>query len=283
MDHSHIDDSTDVPAPDVSLAEALRELHRGMLREPKTVLVLPNAWDVASARIFERAGFPALGTTSAGIAFTLGYPDGERLSRDEMVEAVARITWAVKIPVTADLEAGYGDPVETARQVWDAGAVGMNLEDMVENDLIEVAAQTSAIRGIRAAVPHIVINARTDIFLNSIGDEETRFDRAVERLNAYAEAGADCVFAPGVRDRETIARLVKAVRGPLNILATAGSPDIAEMRALGVARVSVGSGPMRATLGLVDRIAKELRDQGTYAGMVDGAIPYADVNRLLGG
>jgi 2-methylisocitrate lyase-like PEP mutase family enzyme len=282
MDNTEMDDGTDVQTPDANLAEALRELHRGMQREPKTILVLPNAWDVASARLFERAGFPALGTTSAGVAFTLGYRDGEQLSRDEMLEAVARITWAVKIPVTADLEAGYGDPVETARQVWAAGAVGMNLEDMVENDLIEIAAQTSAIRGIRAAVPYIVINARTDIFLNSIGDETTRFDRAVERLNAYAEAGADCVFAPGVRDRETIARLVKAVRVPLNILATAGSPDIAEMCSLGVARVSVGSGPMRATLGLVDRIARELKDQGTYMAMVDGAIPYADVNLLMG-
>jgi 2-methylisocitrate lyase-like PEP mutase family enzyme len=162
-----------------------------------------------------------------------------------------------------------------------AGAVGMNLEDVVGNELNGIEAQTAAIRGIRELVPHMVINARTDIFLNAIGEEGTRFDRAVERLNAYAEAGADCLFAPGVRDRETISRLVKAVRAPLNILATIGSPDIAEMRALGVARVSVGSGPMRATLGLVDRIAKELYDRGMYSAMVDGAIPYADVNKLL--
>jgi len=246
------------------------------------MLTLPNAWDVASARIFERAGFPAIGTSSAGVAFSLGYPDGERLSREEMTDAAARIARAVKIPVTADVEAGYGDPVETARQVWAAGAVGMNLEDSAADRLHDLPLQIAAIRGIRAAFPHMVINARTDILLNAMGDQATRFDRAVERLNAYADAGADCLFAPGVRDRETIAKLVKAVHGPLNILATVGSPDIAEMKALGVARVSVGSGPMRSTLGLVDRIARELRDQGTYTAIVDGAIPYAEVNLLLG-
>lgn len=255
-------------------AEILRDLH-------KPVLVLPNAWDGASARMFEEAGFPAIGTTSAGVAFALGYPDGERLTRAEMIEVVARIARIVKIPVTADVEAGYGDPVETARQVWAAGAVGMNLEDITGDRVHEVADQTAAIRAIRAAVPQMVINARTDIFLKEIGEESTRFDRTVERLNAYLGAGATCAFAPGIRDAGTIGKLAAAIRGPLNILATAGAPDIAEMRRLAVSRVSVGSGPMRATLGLVDRIARELRDRGTYSAMVDGATPYADVNRLL--
>jgi 2-methylisocitrate lyase-like PEP mutase family enzyme len=253
-------------------SDTLRALHR-------PTLPLPNAWDVASARIFERAGFPALGTTSAGIAFALGYPDGERISRAEMIEVVARIARAVKIPVTADVEAGYDDPAETARAVWAAGAVGMNLEDTLGDDkLLDNAAR---VRTVRAAVPGMVINARTDIFLNAIGDESTRFDRAVERLNAYAEAGADCVFAPGVYHRDLIGRLAKALRAPLNVLASVGSPPIAEMKSLGVARVSVGSGPMRATLGLTDRIARELHDHGTYQTMLDGAIPYKDVNALL--
>ncbi|HLH39053.1 MAG TPA: isocitrate lyase/phosphoenolpyruvate mutase family protein [Bryobacteraceae bacterium] len=137
------------------------------------------------------------------------------------------------------------------------------------------------IRAARAAAPEMVINARCDIFLNAIGEEQTRFARTVERLNAYREAGADCLFAPGVGDRETIARLVKAVRGPLNILAVAGSPPIAEMQAMGVARVSVGSGPMRAAMGLVRRIARELRDSGTFNHMIDGAILYADANRIF--
>ncbi len=254
-------------------SELLRQLHKG----PR-LLVLPNAWDAASARIFERAGFTALGTTSAGIAFALGYPDGQRVSRDEMLAVVARIARAVKIPVTADVEAGYDNAVETARGVWAAGAVGMNLEDTVDGELVDLS---PVVRAVREAVPGMVINARTDIFLNSIGEESTRFDRAAERLNTYRDAGADCLFAPGVRDRDTIARLVRAVRGPLNILAVAGSPPIAGLEALGVARVSVGSGPMRATLGLVDRIACELHDRGTYSAMTDGSISYADVNKLL--
>lgn len=253
-------------------ADTLRALHR-------PTLLLPNAWDAASARIFERAGFPAIATTSAGIAFALGYPDGQIVSRKEMIEAVARIARMVQVPVTADVEAGYDDPVETARGVWAAGAVGMNLEDTAgSNDLIDLV---PVIRAIRAAVPKMVLNARTDIFLNGIGDESTRFDRAVERLNAYRAAGADCLYPPGVRDKATIARLAKAVHGPINILAVAGSPSIAEMKAMGVARVTVGSGPMRATLGLTERIARELRDQGTYASMAEGAMPYADVNRML--
>ncbi len=256
-------------------ADVLRQLHQG----PR-LLLLPNAWDAASARIFERAGFPALGTTSAGVAFTLGYPDGQRLTRGEMLDSVARIARSVKIPVTADVEAGYDDAVETARAVWAAGAVGMNLEDTAGAGLIDIA---PGVRAIREAVPGMVVNARTDIFLNLIGEEATRFDRAVERLNSYRDAGADCLFAPGVRDRDTIARLVRAVRGPLNILAVAGSPPIGELETLGVARVSVGSGPMRATLGLLDRMAVELRDNGTYTAMTEGAIPYADVNKLFGG
>src|SRR5262249_47993025 len=134
------------------------------------------------------------------------------------------------------------------------------------------------IQAIRAATPGMVINARTDIYLKPFGEESTRFDRTVERLRAFFQAGADSVFVPGVRDREVIARLAQAAGGPLNILATAGAPPVNEMKALGVRRISVGSGPMRATLGLVDRIARELRDRGTYSAFTDGAIAYADVN-----
>ncbi len=257
-------------------ADTLRQLHHG-----SSILVLPNAWDVASALIFERAGFPALATTSAGVAFTRGYSDGQHIPRSEMIEAIARIADAVKIPVTADVEAGYDDAAETARQVWKAGAVGMNLEDFANDRLMEVADQAVIIRAVRSAAPEMVINARTDIFLNQIGEEGTRFDRTLERLNVYLDAGADCVFAPGVRDRETIARLAKAVRGPLNILAVPGAPPVKDLQKMGVARVSVGSGPMRATLGLVERIARELHDQGTYESMTDGAMPYAEINQMF--
>ncbi len=265
-------------------AELLRGLHHG-----PEILVLPNAWDAASARIFEDAGFPALATTSAGIAASLGYPDGERVARDEMLQVVRRIARAVAIPVTADLEAGYGptipDAEATARGLLEAGAVGLNFEDSHGITLVDPAVHAERIRAIRrvgdgAGVP-IVINARTDVYLAQVGAPETRFDEAVRRANIYLGAGADCVFIPGGFDGETIGRLVQAVSGPINIILFPGMPSIPELQRLGVARVSTGSGPMRAALGFTRRLAQELKQHGTYSAFAEG-IPYAEVNRLMG-
>jgi 2-methylisocitrate lyase-like PEP mutase family enzyme len=230
-------------------------------------------------------------TTSAGIAFTLGYPDGQKISREEMLARVARIARAVKVPVTADVEAGYGDRPEdaadTARGVIEAGAVGMNLEDGTDRpgQLVELSLQLEKIRAVREAGLTsgvlLVLNARTDVYLEQVGAAETRYDETVRRLLAYRDAGADCVFAPGLRDAETISRLVRDVRCPLNILAGPGFPSVPELERLGVARVSLGSAPMRATLGLVRRMAEELKNTGTY-GTLEGAPAHADVNRMLG-
>jgi 2-methylisocitrate lyase-like PEP mutase family enzyme len=268
-------------------AEQLRKLHSG----PK-MLVLPNAWDVASARIVEELGFPAIATTSAGIAATLGYPDGQKISRDEMLGVVARIAKVVHLPVTADVEAGYGVTVEdmthTVKAVVAAGAVGINLEDVTSSDessQVDLALQLEKIRAIRKATESLgvplVLNARTDIYLIPIGPPVSRFDRTVERLRAYREAGADCLFAPGLRDAETIAKLVRALNGPLNILITTGTPTLRELEKMGVARASAGSGVMRATLGLTRRIAKEMMEAGTYTAMLDGAVPFAEMSELL--
>jgi 2-methylisocitrate lyase-like PEP mutase family enzyme len=269
------------------LACQFLELHRG-----SKILVLPNAWDVASARIFEDGGFPAIGTTSAGVAFSLGYPDGQKIPRDEMLDVVRRIAEAVEVPVTADVEAGFGstpeDVADTAREVIAAGAVGMNLEDGVEEKpdlLADVSRQTEIIHAVlevaeSAGIP-FVLNARTDIFLYGVGPAETRLARSIERLNAYRAAGAPVLFAPGVKDKETIAQLARGIAGPLNILATVGTPPVAELQQLGVARVSVGSGPMRATLGFLGRMARQLREDGAFTMMTDGALPYADANRLV--
>ena len=268
-------------------AEELRKLHGG----PR-VLVLPNAWDVASARVLEELGFPAIATTSAGVAFALGYPDGQRISREDMLDVVGRVARAVRVPVTADMEAGYGttpkDMAETAKAIVAAGAVGLNLEDVTgdtESTQVETKLQSEKIRAIRdtsaaLGVP-LVINARTDVYLMPIGPEATRFDCTVERLRAYRAAGADCLFAPGVSDRGLIEKLVKAVAAPLNILVTPGCPSIPELETLGVRRASIGSGVMRSTLGLVRRIGKELLEKGTYSTVFEGAIPFAEVNALL--
>ncbi|MGH9538846.1 MAG: isocitrate lyase/PEP mutase family protein [Terriglobales bacterium] len=265
-------------------AQGFRDMHRG-----GRILVLPNAWDAASARVFEQAEFGAIATTSAGIAFTLGYPDGQRISRNEMLGVVRRIASAVKVPVTADVEAGYGDRPEdaalTAREVAEAGAVGMNLEDATgdpASPLFDLALQVERVKAVQEAMHGgIVLNARTDVYLLQLETPEKRYGAALRRLAAYRDAGADCVFVPGLQDRETIGRLVKDLRCPVNILVGPGSPAVAELERLGVARLSVGSSAMRATLGLVRRMAAELKNSGTYEAFA-GAISYADVNRMMG-
>ena len=267
-------------------AEVFRALHGG----PRTLL-LPNVWDVASARVIQQAGLPALATTSAGVAFSVGYPDGEKIQRDEMLKMVARIASAVTVPVTADVEAGYGpkpeDAALTAEGVIEAGAVGMNLEDGTENSdhpLADLSLQLEKIAAVRETAKRfgvpLVLNARTDVYLLSVGAAESRYDETVRRLSAFRGAGADCVFAPGVKDAATIARLVSDLRCPLNILAGPGSLSVGELEQLGVARVSLGSGPMRATLGLIRRMVEELKSTGTYKS-IEGAPSHAEVNRLM--
>ena len=267
-------------------AEAFLAMHRG-----QQILLLPNAWDVSSARVIEEAGYGAIATSSAGVAFTLGYPDGQRISRQEMLQAVARIVDALEVPVTADMEAGYGDRPEDAAQtalgVIESGAVGMNLEDSSGNTthaLIDLPLQLEKIAAIRqsarrAGVP-IVLNARTDVYLNQVGPVEKRYDQALARLAAFRDAGADCLFLPGLRDATTIGRMVKDLDFPLNILGGPGSPSIPELQQLGVARVSLGSGPMRATLGLLGRMAEELKTTGTYRSL-ENAPSHDSVNRMM--
>lgn len=248
--------------------DRFRRLHRG-----KRILVLPNAWDAASARLFEEAGFPAVGTSSAGIAFSLGYPDGEQVPLAEMTAAVARIVRAVRVPVTADLEAGYGDVGRAVRAVAQAGAVGINLEDGPRDS----REQVDRLRHARRAGGRIFINARTDVYWSG----SKSFEETVDRCRAYVQAGADGVFVPGVRDAKTIRALALTVGAPLNILAGAGVPPVAQLEKLGVARVSVGSGPMRASMGLVRRIAGELSGRGTYGSILEGAVAYAEANAMF--
>lgn len=268
-------------------AEALRKLHAG----PR-ILVLANAWDVTSARIVEELGFPAVATTSAGVANSLGYPDGQRISRHEMFDVVGRIARAVNVPVTADAEAGYGltpkEMAETARGLVNAGAVGLNFEDVTgddESSHVETSMQVEKIRALREASAsmgvRLVINARTDVYLMPIGPAETRFERTVERLQAYRKAGADCLFVPGLRDRDIIAKIVKAAEAPVNILLQPGGPTLAELQKMGVARASIGSGLMRAALGTTRRIAKALMELQDHAPLLEGAVTYAELNAML--
>ena len=266
-------------------AQGFRALHAG-----PTILVLPNAWDVVSARLIETAGFPAIATSSAGVAWSLGYPDGQRITRGEMLAVVRRTAASVQVPVTADMEAGYGATpeaaAETARGVIAAGAVGLNLEDGTNDGrLVDAGLQKDRIRAVREAgvaarVP-IVVNARTDAFEVKQWSPAERFTAAVRRANGYRAAGADCLFVPHVSDADTIGRLAREIEGPLNVIAGPPAPSIPELERLGVRRASLGPRVVQATLGLIRRIAAELRDRGTYDAMADLLIPFAEVQRLI--
>ena len=259
-------------------AAALLALHAG------PGFVLPNAWDAGSARILEQVGFPAIATTSAGIAWSFGIPDGEGLDRHTMLEQVGRIVAAVGVPVTADLEAGYGHTADevgrTVTLAAEVGAVGCNLEDVGPEGLFPVDIAVERLAAARAAAPRggFLLNARTDTYFAAAGGGDP-FAETVDRAVRYLEAGADCVFVPGVVEEDTIRRLAEAVPGPLNIVA--GLSNLVDARtlfSLGVTRVSLGGSIARAALTLVERAGHELLESGTL-GFLDGALPYAEVQR----
>jgi len=267
-------------------ADAFRAMHAG-----EEAVLLPNVWDAATARIVEEAGFPALATTSAGIAFAQGFPDGQKIPSEQMLVAIATIAAVVSVPVTADVEAGYGETPEsageTARQVIEAGAVGMNFEDATgeaSRPLTDLPQQLERIQAIRETAARLgvplVLNARTDVYLLQVGEPAKRYDEAVRRLAAYRDAGADCVFVPGLRDVPTIRRIVADLRCPVNILGGPGSPSVRELVELGVKRISLGSGPMRAAMGVLRRVAEELKTAGTYHQM-ESAPSHAEMNQLM--
>jgi 2-methylisocitrate lyase-like PEP mutase family enzyme len=230
----------------MSRAEELRRMHHA-----PPMLVLPNAWDVASARTFAvLPGCRAIATTSAGVARSLGWEDGEQTPADEMLGVVARIANAVDVPVTADLEAGYGDAPRTAAAALEAGAAGMNLEDSRGGELEPLDRQAELIRAVRSAAPELVLNARIDVFLAGARDVA----EAIERGNAYLEAGADCVY-PIAAPFDTIGALTSGIGGPVNIGADAVDPRLDELEQLGVRRVSFGPGLATRALAEAARLA----------------------------
>ncbi|RVX42581.1 2-methylisocitrate lyase-like PEP mutase family enzyme [Nonomuraea polychroma] len=257
-------------------AALFRGLHRG-----GAVLVLPNAWDAASAAVIEAAGARAIATTSAGVSWANGAPDAQGLTRERMVAAVARIVAAVRVPVTADIEGGYGDVAATVRAVIEAGAVGVNLEDSGGTPLLSPKDQARRIVEARAAADaagvDVFINARTDVYLVGIpGDQPAEVE---ERARVYADAGADGLFVPGLLDLDVIARLAGGPL-PLNVMAGPGAPAVAELAAAGVARVSVGSAIAQSAYACAARAAAELLGAGTYDALADG-LDYGALNAAL--
>ena len=257
-------------------------------------LILPNAWDAVSARIIEAAGFPAIATSSAAIAFARGFPDAEVIGRDAMVAEVALIADRVGVPVTADVEAGYGPTVEdvesTVEAVLAAGAVGINLEDATLGggpaplfDLAEAAGRVAAARAAadRLGVP-LVINARTDPFLLDVGNsDEERLVIAVERGRAYLAAGADIIFVPGVRNPALVGRLADGIAGPISLMISPGAPTAAELFAAGANRLSLGPHTMLAALGALRAVAEEARVTGTWAELGRQPVGFNDVEAFF--
>jgi 2-methylisocitrate lyase-like PEP mutase family enzyme len=270
-----------------TLADAFFALHRR-----GAAFVLPNAWDAASALVFEREGFEAIGTSSAAMSWSLGYADGEKVDTDELFAALARMVRVTSVPISADIEAGFGTSPEAAvrsvERAIGAGAVGANLEDFDPHadDVIALEAHAARIVAVKARAAALgvrfFVNARTDVLLHDLGPAATRVERTIERLRAYAAAGADGVFAPGATDADTIGRIAAAVDAPLNVLAAVRTPPVAELAKLGVARVSVGGAPMRRTLGVLREIGRELRERGTYGFAHEPSLPYAELNAMFG-
>ncbi|HEX5597783.1 MAG TPA: isocitrate lyase/phosphoenolpyruvate mutase family protein [Micromonosporaceae bacterium] len=264
-----------------------KALHFRSLHVPGEPLVLVNAWDAASARIIAAAGARAVATTSAGVAWSLGAPDGDALGREAAVDLVRRVATAVPLPVTADIESGYGDTADevaaTIAAVLAAGAVGVNIEDAlhggetplrpVEEQCVRLAAVRSAAD--RAGIP-LYVNARVDTFLRGVGGVR----ETVARAEAYLAAGADGVFVPGTVDPGNVAALVEAIPAPLNVLAGPGAPSVPELAKLGVARVSLGSSVAEAAYAVARRAAEEAFGAGTYGALAD-AFDYGTLNELM--
>ena len=269
----------------IEKAETFRKLHDG-----KEVLVLPNAWDVVSARMFEEEGFLAVATSSAGMLASLGYQDGEGIPREELVGAVGRVARVLSVPLSADVVGGFGDtPEDVARSVdavVSAGAVGINIEDFAHRskELLPLEKQRERLRALvrlrgQTRVP-FVINARTDALRFAPGDYAAKLQEAVRRAQAYRDLGVDCVYPMGLTDASSISTFVKALDFPTNVMVRKGLPPIPELKRLGVARVSFGPSASYAALGLLRRVSREVREEGTYAGLTDGAITFDELNAL---
>ena len=259
--------------------------------QDKEILVLLNSWDPGSSKLIEACGYKAIATTSMGIAASLGYPDCEVIQLSEMIQVITGIVNAVQVPVTVDIEAGYGNNVneiiESVTKIIATGIVGINIEDSVElsPELIdekEFCERISAIRALSDSLGfHLVINARTDSFYTSSGSTQEKLAESIKRGNKYREAGADCIFVQPVWEKETITTLVKEINAPINILSNppigGGLPlSVRELQDLGVARLSLGSGLMKATLALIKKVADELSEKGTYNILLDALTPFPD-------
>jgi 2-methylisocitrate lyase-like PEP mutase family enzyme len=252
---------------------------RDLVRAPE-ILIMPGAYDVLSALLFEQMGFKAIQGTSGGIAAAVGYLDGEMMSRDQFIELSGNFAAAVSVPFNADGERGYGDEVgvrDTVRALVARGVAGMNLEDGAsksQGGLVELSEQLRKIKAVmetkRELGSEFFLNARVDSFHVMPDDPKRALHEAIHRGNAYAEAGGDCIFYLFLHSAETIGTVAKEVQAPISILAGPQSPSVKELQDLGVARVSYGSGFTKAAITGVKRLAQEILEKGTCNQLKDG-------------
>lgn len=263
----------------LTAANAKSRRLRELVRAPD-ILVMPGAYDVLSALLFQQLGFQAIQGTSGGIAAALGYPDGEVMSRDLFVETSGQFAAAVSIPFNADGEKGYGDEQgvrETVRALVARGVAGMNLEDSTGkggSGLVEMAQQLRKIKAVMDTKQEVgsefFLNARVDAFHVILNDPKKALDEAIARGNAYAEAGGDCIFYLNLHTAETIGTVAKEVKAPISILAGPQSPSVSQLQDLGVARVSYGSGFLKAAISGTKKLAQEILEKGTCSLLKEG-------------
>lgn len=248
-------------------AEAFRNLHRGA-----EILVLPNAWDAASAAVMADAGAKAVATSSAAVAWAHGYPDGDALPIDKVVETIGAVTRVVDVPVTADIEGGYtddlGELVENVTRVVEAGAVGINLEDGKRAPELH-AAKIEAIK--KALGDRLFVNARTDVYLAGLAEGHAAYAETVARAERYRAAGADGIFVPGPSDADLIGRLAGEIRLPLNVMGWTGVPDAGRLQALGVRRLSSATNPFRVAYAALARSIEAFVRDGDPTALAEAA------------
>lgn len=261
------------------------------LHQQSTTFTLPNAWNPISAKLYQDSGFKAVGTTSAGMAISLGYPDGQQLPLQKMIDATKEIVDSVTIPVSADIEAGYGktveDVLETVKRIMDVGVVGINIEDGTgdpQHPIADLSYQTSVIEAIRelslssySGNAPFFINARTDFYWLNLGTEAERFANAVERAKSFEKAGADCIFIPGVSDKQTIQELRSVISKPINLLAGPSMPTVQELSEMKIERLSTGSGPFRAVATFIKSLSDDIMHENSFQLMTDGTLSYQEI------
>ncbi|AKA70541.1 isocitrate lyase/PEP mutase family protein [Clostridium scatologenes] len=269
------------------LAKQFQELHHG-----NKMFILPNAWDVGSAVIYEKSNFLAIGTTSAGFAYSLGYPDGEKIDFEYIVQTVKRITERVSIPVSVDIELGYASTidgiVENVTKIIEAGAVGINIEDGYSAKtpyLEDLDIQIKKIQALsklkeKLGIP-FVINARTCVFFIKAGKSEERLSIAIERGNAFHKSGADCVFVPGAIEESIISKLIENIPAPINVLATPITSNLENLEQLGVRRLSLGSSSVRKAYSSLIESVQEIQGENKILKLLNHDFSYETANKIF--